>query len=275
MQKVIYFNQIRDYSSYIDQTVIDYIDDGQIETYESFEKYDLIAFDWYDLHNPESRPAQILIYIDRSDLFFICENEVSFNAASGLFVENDSNEYAMYLFFKNLFKGSSKYIEQLESRVSGLDDDVTDGTQDGLREQITDIRNEILEAGKYYGQLEFLFEEICENDNGLIGKSSIKYFEALHNRSVRLAAQSVSLREYITQVRESYQAQISIEQNNLMKVFTMVTSIFLPLTLIVGWYGMNLRMPEFGWRHGYLFVAGLSAAVCLVWIIVFRKKKWF
>jgi magnesium transporter len=80
--------------------------------------------------------------------------------------------------------------------------------------------------------------------------------------------------EYINQVRESYQAQIGIEQNNVMKVFTMVTSIFLPLTLIAGWYGMNLQMPEFKWKYGYLFIIATCFLVSIIWFVWFKKKKW-
>lgn len=275
MQKVIYLNQIHEYSEYIDRSVIDYIGDGQIETYESYENFDLIAFDWYDLRRVDEAPAQILIYIDRDDLFYICENETSFASACAAFVADSTNEHAMYLFFRNLFKGSSRHLEQLEARVSELDDDVADGIQDGLREKLTDMRNEVLRLKKYYEQLEFLFDEICDNDNRLISGDCLKYFEILRNRSVRLVSQTLNLREYVTQVRESYQAQIGIEQNDLMKFFTLVTSIFLPLTLIVGWYGMNLKMPEFGWRFGYLFVILLCVAVSLIWFAVFKKRKWF
>lgn len=275
MQKVIYLNQIQDFSEYIDKAVIDYINDGQIETYESFGGFDIIAFDWYDLQDTEKPPAQILIYIDKDDLFYICENDLSYGIAQSLFAEDALNEHAMYLFFRNLFKGSAKHIEQFESRVSALDDDVIDGTEDGIREKLVSMRNEVLRLKKYYDQLEFLFEEICDNDNGLISEDCLKYFEILRNRSVRLVSQTMSIREYITQVRESYQAQIGIEQNNLMKVFTLVTSIFLPLTLIAGWYGMNLKMPEFAWDYGYLFVAGLCVAVGAIWFAVFKRKKRF
>ena len=82
-------------------------------------------------------------------------------------------------------------------------------------------------------------------------------------------------KDYLTQVRESYQSQVDIEQNEIMKVFTVVTSIFLPLTLIVGWYGMNLKMPEFEWDYGYLFVTVLCIAVGLIWYFIFKKRKWF
>jgi magnesium transporter len=60
-----------------------------------------------------------------------------------------------------------------------------------------------------------------------------------------------------------------------MKVFTVITAVFLPLTLIVGWYGMNFTMPEYGWSHGYLYVIALSIVVCGICWLLFKRKKWF
>lgn len=274
MQKVIYMQQIQEYCEYIDQSVIDYINDGQIETFESFDTYDFIAFDWYDLKNLSASPAQIIIYLDADDIFYICENGTSYEVAKRLFSHGETNEQALYLFFCNLFKGSTAHLEALENKIAELDDDVSSRIRDGQKEKITSMRYEILKLRRYYDQLETIFECICDNDNELVSERSLRYFEILKSRSVKLVSQLTSLREYIMQVRESYQAQIGIEQNELMKVFTMVTSIFLPLTLIAGWYGMNVQMPEFGWKYGYPFVAGLSAVVCIVWLIVFKKKKW-
>ena len=274
MQKVIYMQQIQEYSEYIDQSVIDYINDGQIETFESFDTYDFIAFDWYDLKNLSAPPAQIIIYLDADDIFYICENETSYKVAKRFFSHGETNEQALYIFFCNLFKGSTAYLESLENEISALDDEVSSRIKDGQKGKITDFRYNILKLRRYYDQLESIFECICDNDNSLVSEHSLRYFEILKSRSIKLVSQLTSLREYIMQVRESYQAQIGIEQNDLMKVFTMVTSIFLPLTLIVGWYGMNVQMPEFKWKYGYPFVAVLSAVVCIVWLIVFKKKKW-
>ena len=77
------------------------------------------------------------------------------------------------------------------------------------------------------------------------------------------------------QVREAYEAEIDIEQNDTMKILTVATTIFLPLQLITGWFGMNLLMPEFHWTHGYLFVICLTLVVVVAEILFFRYKKWF
>ena len=74
---------------------------------------------------------------------------------------------------------------------------------------------------QFYEQIEFLLDEICDDDAGLIQPEHRKYFEHLHSRVIRLAAESENLKEYLVQVRDSYQSQMAIEQNDVMKVFTM------------------------------------------------------
>ena len=275
MQKVLYINQIHEISDYIDKAVIDYIDEGQIETFESFSDFNIIAFDWYDIYDTEAEPSQIMIYLDKDDIFVLCENESSYDKARTIFRQAETNERALYMFFRNMFKGDAKYLEDIEDRINIIDDEIITNKKTDSAEDIVDFRREILRLKKYYEQLDTVFEELCENDNGLISEESLNYFETLKSRMEKLLSSVMNLREYITQVRESYQAQIDIEQNDLMKIFTLVTSIFMPLTLIVGWYGMNFNMPEFTWKHGYLMVISVSLLVCIIWFAIFRKGKWF
>ena len=84
------------------------------------------------------------------------------------------------------------------------------------------------------------------------------------------------LYEELVRIREALDAALSYEQNRIMKVFTTVTTVFMPLTLITGWYGMNFEgMPELHWQYGYVFVGVISILVILVCIWFFRKKKLF
>ena len=72
-----------------------------------------------------------------------------------------------------------------------------------------------------------------------------------------------------------YQSRINIRQNKVMQFLTVITTIFMPLTLITGWYGMNFKnMPEIDWQYGYISVIGFSLLLIVVEYIIFKKKKW-
>ena len=82
------------------------------------------------------------------------------------------------------------------------------------------------------------------------------------------------LREYLLQLRELYQSQVDLQQNRVMSILTVVTTIFLPLTLIAGWYGMNFPgMPEFEWKYSYPAVIVISILIIVLEILYFKKKK--
>ena len=84
------------------------------------------------------------------------------------------------------------------------------------------------------------------------------------------------IRENVLQIRELYQSIQDARQNKIMAVITIVTTIFLPLTLITGWYGMNfVYMPELQWRYGYFAVIMISLIIVIAEIIYFKKKKFF
>ena len=74
MQKIIYRDQIEQYTKELEVPVIDHIREGQIETFEAFDTFDIIAFDWYDIKDDESEPSQMLIYIDKDDVFIFIDN---------------------------------------------------------------------------------------------------------------------------------------------------------------------------------------------------------
>ena len=84
------------------------------------------------------------------------------------------------------------------------------------------------------------------------------------------------LRENVLQIRELYQSMQDARQNKIMGIITVVTTIFLPLTLITGWYGMNfVYMPELQWRYGYFAVIIISLFIVIAEIVYFKKKKFF
>ncbi|MFR1137986.1 MAG: CorA family divalent cation transporter, partial [Anaerococcus vaginalis] len=77
---------------------------------------------------------------------------------------------------------------------------------------------------------------------------------------------------YITNVKDSYTSKMDLSMNNTMKVLTVVTTIFTPITIITGWYGMNFEnMPELKWNFGYMYVIGISLISVILVYLLFRR----
>ena len=95
-------------------------------------------------------------------------------------------------------------------------------------------------------------------------------------RAERLQNHVQLLRENMLQLRELYQSKQDARQNKIMGILTIVTTFFLPLTLITGWYGMNFAyMPELKWRYGYPVVILVALIIAVVEFIYFKRKKFF
>lgn len=115
---------------------------------------------------------------------------------------------------------------------------------DGFSAPMTALRKETSAWFRYYSQLDDVACELRENENGFFSDGEQLLFRMFEDRVIRLREESQLLRESCTQVQSLFQAEIDIRQNRIMQILTIVTTIFLPLTLLVGWYGMNFAgMP--------------------------------
>lgn len=116
--------------------------------------------------------------------------------------------------------------------------------------QMSVIRKELNRANRFYAQLSDFASSLLEEAEDLFGSHSKKRLGHFLRKVESLQGETRLLHEYATQISSEYQAQVDIAQNRVMKVLTIVTAIFLPLTLIAGWYGMNFTgMPLLEWRY--------------------------
>ena len=142
------------------------------------------------------------------------------------------------------------------------------------REEEERIRRELSVFAAYYEQLDDLFAVLSEETEEGDPHAS-RLFDHLTGRAQRLLSATEQEKEYALQLREMHQTQLDMRQNQIMKILTIVTTVFLPLSLIAGWYGMNfVNMPELTARHGYLAVCIVSAVCILVELVIFKWKKW-
>ena len=171
-------------------------------------------------------------------------------------------------------EGDSERLEGLEKKISDLEDTlVQDPERRNAAKEIIGYRKLLLKLKQHYESMTELLEAFeppcCQLERG-----ERLSFEMLTKRLSRLLSQVLALRDYITQVREAYQAQVDIQQNRLMKTFTVIAAIFMPLQLITGWYGMNLIMPETAVRWAYPVLGGVCAVIVVVCVWIFHRRKW-
>lgn len=180
-----------------------------------------------------------------------------------------------YTFLERTTQDDASYLEEIEQEIASLEDQLISSGRKNCVVEIITLRKKLMQFKRHYEQTLNMLDDIQENENELIDPRSMRYFKIYANRVDRLYHIVLNLRDYVTQVREAYQAEVDISLNSIMKLFTVITAIFLPLTLLVGWYGMNLQMPEFASPYSYPVIMAASAAVVVFCLISFKKHHWF
>ena len=279
MRKVLPMSRIREMEPYMDAKVLDYIHEGQIEAFEGFEDFDLIAFDWYDVRSERTAASQMLLYLDREDLFVFCEDDAAEDAAqAALLVPEEealSNEQVLHRFFVRLLRGDMAHLDRLEADISDGETEVLTGAHEAYLDRIIAWRRELLRLKRYYEQLSAILDELAANENQLLTRPVRRRMVILGSRMDRYLGAVRNLQDIVSQMREAYQSQLAIQQNQLMKLFTVVTVVFLPLTLLTGWYGMNfVGMPELTWKYGYPVAIVVSVVIVVALLRHFKKKNW-
>lgn len=184
-------------------------------------------------------------------------------------------EKFLYHFLDQLTQNDKKFLENMEFHMSMLETRILKERVDPtFINEILSIKKELMYIWNYYEQLIDVGEVLRDNENDMFPPENVRRFSLFTERTNRLSENVKYLKEYTVQLQETHDAMLDYNLNNIMKLFTVITAIFLPLTLIVGWYGMNFDyMPELHLRYGYLGVIIFSMVVVLFCFIAFRKHK--
>ncbi|MCR5617121.1 MAG: hypothetical protein K6F83_02390 [Clostridiales bacterium] len=187
-------------------------------------------------------------------------------------------EKLIYAFFDELLAKDVSFIERLSLEVTEMEESILQGKpEDDINLTLLRLKRKLLEIRNYYEQCLDIFEVLEADENELfLETDSLMYIANMRQRITRLREDVDSINNTVVHVQDAYSAHMDAKMNNTMKYLTVLTTIFFPLTIIVGWYGMNFEsMPEFKWNFGYLYVIILSIAVIVMFAIVARKNKWF
>lgn len=165
------------------------------------------------------------------------------------------------------------YLLHLEKEMEKMEDQLIKGVPDNFFTVLTKYRQKLSELDAYYEQLTVI-GDLLQSQDGLSMIHNTESWNRYALRTERLQNHVHLLRENILQLRELYQSQQDTQQNKIMCILTVVTTLFLPLTLLTGWYGMNFaHMPELQWEYGYVVVIAIAVITIILEVIYFKKKK--
>lgn len=184
-------------------------------------------------------------------------------------------EKFLYHFLDKLIQDDKKFLENMEFHMSLLETRILKEQIDpAFINEILSVKKELMYIWNYYEQLIDVGEVLRDNENDMFPEENVRRFSLFTERTKRLSANVKYLKEYTVQLQETHDAMLDYNLNSIMKLFTVITAVFLPLSLIAGWYGMNFEyMPELHFRYGYLGVIVFSAVVVLFCIVAFKKRK--
>ncbi len=244
------------------------------------ERHDNYLFGTFQIprHGQEGE-HNFAVYLLAGKLIFVDDEGLAEHVIGKLRNQKMKKGYGLgrflFDFLMYIIEGDILYLAQLEHEITEIEEKVLRDKMDGFHVKMLRVKKEISGLYRYYTQLQDVGETLGDNSLELFDKDELQLYEIFTDRVERLQSETQVLREYAMQVQDVYQSEISIRQNAIMKVLTVVTTIFLPLTLIAGWYGMNFKyMPELAWEYGYPAAIGLSVIVVLVCLWIFRKKKY-
>lgn len=193
---------------------------------------------------------------------------------------NDKDAFdEYYVFYQLLDFVVDQYfpiVYEIEDHINEIEDNTKKLSMENLLEQLFDRRGELLLLRQIIHPMRDLLYRIL-NSHHLDGVQERKeYFADIHDHLIKVADITASNRELTQDVRDSYLSLNAHQTNRTMQVLTIISVIFMPLTFIVGIYGMNFtHMPELDEKYGYLFIWVIMITISVTMYLWFRKKGWF
>lgn len=183
-----------------------------------------------------------------------------------------------YLFFALLDAIIDNYfvvLENINNRMEILEEEVYDNPTPEVAQKIQQLKKEVLKIRRYIFPVKELTSRLIDSDSQLISKDTKLFLRDAHDHCTEINESLQVYREMSMSLMEMYMSNMSNKMNEVMKVLTIMASIFIPLTFIAGIYGMNFKnMPELQTENGYFIVWGVMIILFLGMLMYFKKKHW-
>jgi magnesium transporter len=184
-------------------------------------------------------------------------------------------DYLLYRLIDTVVDNYFHVTDYLSEKLEDLEDGVLSDTKAEHLEEIQRYRKQFIGLRRNIGPLRESITELEKGNSSFIGEDIERYLRDVYEHIIHINETMEGQRDMVAGIRDLYMTSISNRMNQIMKVLTIVSTIFIPLTFIAGIYGMNFdRIPELHWENGYFMAWGIMIILTIGMLILFRRKKW-
>ncbi len=185
-------------------------------------------------------------------------------------------DYLLYRLMDAVDDELGAIVTFFEDKIQRIEDQlIADGHQYDSIEDILNLKKQLIYIRKIIFPMEEVIRKLAREESDIIASITQRYFKDVHERLLQILEQFKDFRELANNLMELHHLNLSQRTNNVMQLLTIVSTVFIPLTFIVGVYGMNFDyMPELHWKYGYITVWIFMGLITILMIWLTKRRKW-
>jgi len=208
-----------------------------------------------------------------ANIFAAVENRILKGAGK---IRKKNADYLAYALFDSMVDNYFLILETLGSQIEEVEDEILTSPSRDAIEKLHLLKRELTILRKSVWPVREVTSSLVRSDIYFVQEDSLKYFMDIYDHTLQIIETIEAFRDVTSSLFDMYLSSVSHRMNQVMKVLTVIATIFIPLTFISGIYGMNFHyMPELAWRWGYFATLAIMAILGIGMALYFKKKDWF
>ena len=268
----------------------DIVNTGQRPKLEEFDDYVFIVLKmlYFDETLMETQSEQVSMIVGSQfvitfqekvgDVFTPIRNRI--RTAKGR-IRGLGADYLAYAIIDAIVDNYFIVLEKQADEIEEMEKELRDAPTPETLHKIHDLKSDLLFLRKLVWPLREVISGLKRGESSLVKESTLIYLNDVYDHLIQVIDTVETFRDLVSGMYDTYLSSVSNKMNEVMKVLTIIATIFIPLTFIAGIYGMNFNpevsvfnMPELNVRFGYVISLGVMAVIALGMVLFFKRKKW-
>lgn len=262
------------------------MDFSQCAQIHYYRDYIFMVLNIIDMNKDKILSKELDVFLTKQCIVTVYKEEISVIEEMVQDIKKDRNWFilkqknspviVLYYILDRIIIKNYNIISALEEKADKIELDILKSPNNKQIDYLVKLRRQAYKLRKLLNPLRYIGDTLITNENLIISKDNIIYLKNINNRISKLMSALDNLTQDLALVREAYESEIANKTNELMKAFTVITAIFLPLELITASFGMSFDyMPLKKWRFSFYFILGVMAVLVEGMLYYIKRKKMF